>query len=188
MCPLSDPILSPSCFLRKNDCARRIAVLDWDDFQKIPGCMTGYCTDIKDIGKRFLGGMDLREQADGEKLKSIDDFNKAQSAGGAEAAPVLERLRNVLFEVGIDKELFDQVVDGMKKENEDSCSNESELLGAVREELGKMKVGSSPSKSSPTIENYESRSLVIDRMLNTSPLRLLLVLLVLICLVISFLN
>jgi len=107
--------------------------------------MTGYCTDIKDIGKRFLGGMDLREQAEGEKLKSIDDFNKAQSAGGAEAAPVLERLRNVLFEVGIDKELFDQVVDGIQKENENSSSDESELLGAVCEELGKMKV---------VIENY----------------------------------
>lgn len=98
--------------------------------------MTGTCTDIKDLGKRFLGGTDLREQAEGEKLKSIDDFNKAQSAGGAEAAPVLERLRNVLFEVGIDKELFDQVVDGMKKEYSGSTSNESELLSAVSEELG----------------------------------------------------
>ena len=113
-----------------------IYILDWDDFQKIPGCMTGTCTDIKDLGKRFLGGTDLREQAEGEKLKSIDDFNKAQSAGGAEAAPVLERLRNVLFEVGIDKELFDQVVDGMKKEYSGSTSNESELLSAVSEELG----------------------------------------------------
>jgi len=98
--------------------------------------MTGTCTDVKDAGKRFLGGTDLREQAEGEKLKSIDDFNKAQSAGGAEAAPVLERLRNVLFEVGIDKELFDQVVDGMKKEYAESTANESELLAAVSEELG----------------------------------------------------
>merc|ERR1712194_501544 len=109
---------------------------DWDEFQSIPGCKSGFCTDIKDIGKRFLGGQDLREQAEGEKLKSIDDFNKAQSAGGAEAAPVLERLRNVLFEGGIDKELFDQVVDGIQKENENSSSDESELLGAVCEELG----------------------------------------------------
>lgn len=74
-----------------------------------------------------------------EKLKSIDDFNKAQSAGGAEAAPVLERLRNSLFEVGIDKELFDQVVDGMKADHVDSTTSESELLAAVSEELGEFK-------------------------------------------------
>lgn len=108
--------------------------------------MTGTCTDVKDAGKRFLGGTDLREQAEGAKLKSIDDFNKAQSAGGAEAAPVLERLRNVLFEVGIDKELFDQVVDGMKKENSESTANESELLAAVSEELGKLETNTSRTK------------------------------------------
>ena len=96
--------------------------------------MTGTCTDIKDIGKRFLGGTDLRDKAKAEKLKSIDDFNMAQSAGGAQAAPVLDRLRNVLFELGIDKELFDQVVDGMKNDYEGS--DESEVLAAVSEELG----------------------------------------------------
>jgi len=83
-----------------------------------------------------LGGTDLREQAEGEKLKSIDDFNKAQSAGGAEAAPVLDRLRNAMFELGIDRELFDQVVDGMKEEFSGSAASESELLAAVSEELG----------------------------------------------------
>ena len=98
---------------------------------------TATCTDIKELGKRFLGGTDLREQAETQKLKSIDDFNMAQSAGGAEAAPVLDRLRNVLFEVGIDKELFDQVVDGIKKDYEASAATESELLAAVSEELGK---------------------------------------------------
>jgi len=117
-------------------CCPNKKAYDWDDFQKIPGCQTGTCTDIKEIGKRFLGGTDLRDQAKAEKLKSIDDFNMAQSAGGAEAAPVLDRLRNVLFEVGIDKELFDQVVDGMKKEYEGSSSSESELLAAVSEKLG----------------------------------------------------
>jgi len=111
-------------------------ITDWDDFQQIPGCLTGRCTDVKDEGKRFLGGTDLREQAEGEKLKSIDDFNKAQSAGGAEAAPVLDRLRNAMFELGIDRELFDQVVDGMKEEFSGSAASESELLAAVSEELG----------------------------------------------------
>lgn len=118
-------------------CCPNKKVYDWDDFQRIPGCMTtAACTDIKDIGKRFLGGTDLREEAGKAKLKSIDDFNKSESAGGAEAAPVLDRLRNVLFEVGIDKELFDQVTDGMKKEFEESTSNESELLAAVSKEFG----------------------------------------------------
>ena len=85
----------------------------------------------------FLGGTDLREQAaEKSSLKSIDDFNKAQSAGGAEAAPVLERLRNVMFELGIEKELFDQVVDGIKKEHASACSNDAELLAAVSVDLG----------------------------------------------------
>ena len=113
--------------------------LDWDDFQRISGCQTGRCTEVKEDGKLFLGGTDLREQLEGEKLKSIDDFNKAQSAGGAEAAPVLERLRNAMYEMGIDKELFDQVVDGMKKEFSGSAANESELLAAVSQELGEWK-------------------------------------------------
>mmetsp|Transcript_11488 Transcript_11488/g.26978 ORF Transcript_11488/g.26978 Transcript_11488/m.26978 type:complete len:304 (+) Transcript_11488:135-1046(+) len=117
-------------------CCPNKKAYDWDDFQQIPGCLTGRCTDVKDEGKRFLGGTDLREQAEGEKLKSIDDFNKAQSAGGAEAAPVLDRLRNAMFELGIDRELFDQVVDGMKKEFSGSAASESELLAAVSEELG----------------------------------------------------
>ena len=109
---------------------------DFEDFQKIPGCQEGTCTDIKEDGKLFLGGTDLREKSEVAKLKSIDDFNKAESAGGAEAAPVLERLRNAMFELGIDKELFDQVVDGIKREYEPSTSSEAELLTAVSQELG----------------------------------------------------
>ena len=125
--------------MRVHMCSLSLTLMpDWDDFQKIPGCMTtDTCTEVKEVGKRFLGGTDLREQAEGPKLKSIEDFNMAQSAGGAEAAPVLDRLRNVLFEVGIDKELFDQVVDGIKGDFEASSGSESELLAAVSEELGK---------------------------------------------------
>jgi len=119
-------------------CCPNKKAYDWDDFQKIPGCQTGTCTEVKEEGqKMFLGGTDLREQAaEKSSLKSIDDFNKAQSAGGAEAAPVLERLRNVMFELGIEKELFDQVVDGMKKEHASACSNDAELLAAVSVDLG----------------------------------------------------
>ncbi|KAG7367021.1 CHORD-domain containing protein [Nitzschia inconspicua] len=118
-------------------CCPNKKAYDWDDFQRIPGCETGTCTEIKEDGKLFLGGTDLREQAsEGAQLKSIDDFNKAQSAGGAEAAPVLDRLRNVMVEMGIDKELYDQVIDGMKMEYKSSSSNEAELLAAVSQDLG----------------------------------------------------
>jgi hypothetical protein len=85
----------------------------------------------------FLGGTDLREQAsDTAGLKSIDDFNKAQSAGGAEAAPVLERLQRVMAELGVEKELFNQVVEGMRQEFCPSCANEAEVLTAVANEMG----------------------------------------------------
>lgn len=117
---------------------------DFDDFQKIPGCQKGRCTDVKEEQKMFLGGTDLREQvAETANLKSIDDFNKAQSAGGAAAAPVLDRLKTVLVELGMDQELFDQVVEGLKREllaksglDSESTVNEVELLNAVAQELG----------------------------------------------------
>jgi len=117
-------------------CCPNKKAYDWEDFQNIPGCETGTCTEIKEEGKMFLGGTDLREQAnDGANLKSIDDFNKAQSGGG-EAAPVLERLQRVMAEVGVEKELFDQVVEGMKKEYATTASNDAELLQAISKDLG----------------------------------------------------
>jgi hypothetical protein len=111
---------------------------DWEDFQNIPGCQTGTCTEIKeDDQKLFLGGSDMREKAgEAVKLKSIDDFNKSAAAGGADAAPVLERLENVLTELDIDRELFEQVVGGMKKEFAGKATNEAELLELVLAELG----------------------------------------------------
>jgi hypothetical protein len=78
----------------------------------------------------------MREKAgEAVKLKSIDDFNKSAEAGGA-AAPVLERLENVLTELDIDRELFGQVVGGLKKEFGDKVANEAELLEIVKAELG----------------------------------------------------
>jgi hypothetical protein len=112
-------------------------VYDFDDFQKIPGCETGICTDVKDDGaKIFLGGMDMRAPAAAAQLKSIDDFNKSEAAGGSEAAPVLERLQNVLAEFGIEKELYDQVVEGMKKEFASQATSEAQLLEIIANELG----------------------------------------------------
>lgn len=74
---------------------------------------------------------------DQQKLKTIDDFNAAQ-ASGSSAAPVLERLRAVFAEIGIENELFDQVVDGIKTKLGDDNSNEAsdDILAATAEELG----------------------------------------------------
>jgi hypothetical protein len=120
-------------------CCPNKKAYDWDDFQNIPGCQTGICSEVKenDGQKQFLGGTDLREQA-GEtvKLKSIDDFNKAQAAGGSDAAPVLERLRGVLADLGVENELFDQVVDGMTKELGSQMTDEVDSLGMVAKLLG----------------------------------------------------
>ncbi|CAB9516810.1 and histidine-rich domain-containing protein [Seminavis robusta] len=120
-------------------CCPNKKAYDWDDFQNIPGCQTGVCTDIKEDTeqKQFLGGTDLR-QAAGEaiKLKSIDDFNKAQAAGGADAAPVLDRLNAVLVELGIEQELYQQVVDGMRKKAAATADTEADVLEAVKKEMG----------------------------------------------------
>jgi len=99
--------------------------------------MKGKCTYVKEEGQKlFLGGTDLREQAsEGAKLKSIDDFNKAQAQGG-EAAPVLDRLKNVMQELSVEPELFEQVVNGMKKEFQPQGLSDADLLKAVADELG----------------------------------------------------
>lgn len=124
-------------------CCPNKKAYDWDDFQNIPGCQTGTCTHIKEESaveqKQFLGGTDLREQlaGDGPKLKSIDDFNRAQAAGGSEAAPVLDRLQKVLLELGMENELYQQVLDGMKsKVDTGTLNDEAELLEAIKVEMG----------------------------------------------------
>jgi hypothetical protein len=117
-------------------CCPHKKAYDWEDFQAIPGCQTGVCTDVKEEGKLFLGGSDLREQAgEAVKLKSIEDFNKAQAAGGSEAAPVLDRLQQVMAELGVEKELFDQVIDGYKSRL--MGSTDAEILEQVKAELGR---------------------------------------------------
>jgi hypothetical protein len=116
-------------------CCPNKKAYDWDDFQNIPGCETGVCSEVKDAeGKLFLGGSDMRDQVEAPKLKSIDDFNKSQEAG-SDAAPILERLQGVLAEMGIEKELFNQVIDGYKKEFA-QVSDEEQLLDLVAQELG----------------------------------------------------
>ena len=122
-------------------CCPHKKAYDWETFQEIPGCETGTCSEEKDESQKlFLGGTDLREQA-GEtvQLKSIDDFNKAQAAGGSDAAPVLERLQRVMDELGVEKELFEQVVEGIRKEVQGKVGqgvSEVQLLEQVKAELG----------------------------------------------------
>ena len=112
---------------------------DWETFQQIKGCQSGKCVEKKeddaDNEKQFLGGCDLREAAGkSQKLKSIDDFNSAQ-ANGSDAAPILERLRSVYAEMGIEYELFDQVVEGIKKKYRNE-GEESDILAATTKDLG----------------------------------------------------
>lgn len=117
-------------------CCPNKKAYDWDEFQNIPGCQTGTCTEVKEEQKQFLGGSDLREAVEVTKLKSIDDFNMAQAAGGADAAPVLDRLQSVLSELGVEKELYTQVLEGFRKELGESTQDEAELLEAVKAEFG----------------------------------------------------
>ena len=122
-------------------CCPHKKAYDWETFQEIPGCQTGTCTDVKEPEqKQFLGGTDLREQLHGSAapLKSIDDFNKAQAAGGADAAPVLERLQAVCIELGIETELYEQVIQGIQTDLEKDAPSMSsaELLEATKAEMG----------------------------------------------------
>eukprot|EP00977_Amphora_coffeiformis_P010901 scaffold2576_cov175-Amphora_coffeaeformis.AAC.5 len=121
-------------------CCPQKKAYDWETFQEIPGCETGICSEVKDDNQKlFLGGQDLREQAgEQSKLKSIDDFNKSQAAGGSDAAPVLERLQLVLEELGVENELFDQVMGGIRKDAAAKLggATEADLLQEVKTDLG----------------------------------------------------
>jgi len=113
-------------------CCPNKKAYDWDDFQKIPGCCVGMCTDKKDDEKQklFLGGCDLREQATGKtNLKSIDNFNaeeKKQSTPSEDlpSESLLKSLKEVLHDVDIDHELFDQIANGIQSDNPDIVAKE----------------------------------------------------------------
>jgi phytoene/squalene synthetase len=77
----------------------------------------------------------LRDKGESTKLKSIDDFNRAQ-AGGGESAPVLDRLQEIMTELGIEKELFDQVINGMKQELKSKNISDPDSLEAIATDLG----------------------------------------------------
>ena len=70
---------------------------------------------------QFLGGCDLRETLDSHapKLKSIEEFNTARGQHHQDESldkPLLERLQSVLVEIGVEEELFCQVVNGIQKD------------------------------------------------------------------------
>eukprot|EP00527_Entomoneis_sp_CCMP2396_P007806 CAMPEP_0198143618 /NCGR_PEP_ID=MMETSP1443-20131203/8570_1 /TAXON_ID=186043 /ORGANISM="Entomoneis sp., Strain CCMP2396" /LENGTH=302 /DNA_ID=CAMNT_0043806881 /DNA_START=39 /DNA_END=944 /DNA_ORIENTATION=+ len=123
-------------------CCPNKKAYDWETFQEIAGCQTGTCTDVKEPEQKlFLGGTDLREKIAGEApLKSIDDFNKSKAAGGADAAPVLDRFQSVCLELGIELELYQQVLNGIQSgvvKNSGESLTEPEVIEAVKTELGK---------------------------------------------------
>ena len=117
-------------------CCPNKKAYDWEDFQRIEGCQKGTCTEVKEVDqKEFLGGCDLREKHNRPNLKSSDDFDKAELEG-SEAAPVLERLRSVFAEIGVENELFDQVVNGLKTEISDGDDINTDQLKMVVDEFG----------------------------------------------------
>eukprot|EP00540_Astrosyne_radiata_P018032 CAMPEP_0116846106 /NCGR_PEP_ID=MMETSP0418-20121206/13650_1 /TAXON_ID=1158023 /ORGANISM="Astrosyne radiata, Strain 13vi08-1A" /LENGTH=369 /DNA_ID=CAMNT_0004477315 /DNA_START=72 /DNA_END=1181 /DNA_ORIENTATION=+ len=121
-------------------CCPNRKAYDWNDFEAIEGCHRGVCTEIKPQGvKSFLGGTDLRAQmaASRPSLRSIDDFNRSQAAGAA--APLLDRLRHAMSDMGIEQELYDQVVHGIKKElrEEKEYEDDASLLEDVADKLGR---------------------------------------------------
>lgn len=98
-------------------CCPNKKAYDWDDFQNIPGCKMGACSEKKaEEQKKVLGGCDLREKNEGPSLKSIDDFNnnEEQATSSTANSPVLSRLRDIAKEIGVENELFDQAVEGMR--------------------------------------------------------------------------
>jgi hypothetical protein len=104
-------------------CCPHKKAYDWEEFQAIPGCQEGICSQMREdrsSNKDFLGGCDVREAAGAgpPKLRSIEDFNmqQQQKSSDVEATPALDRLKRVLEELGVENELFDQVVTGIQKE------------------------------------------------------------------------
>lgn len=125
-------------------CCPHKKAYDWEEFQAIPGCQEGICSQVREdrnSSKDFLGGCDVREAAGAgpPKLRSIEDFNKEQQQqnSGVEA-PILERLKMNLEELGVEKELFDQVVAGIQNEvSANTVLDDAALSKEVAMRLGK---------------------------------------------------
>merc|ERR1712187_310273 len=96
---------------------------DWDEFQAIPGCQSGVCSEKENKNEEaFLGGCDVREATNGEELKTVEGFNKSKES--------IKALRHVLSGIGVEKEVFNQAIDEIKKN-----VGESEVVKILSEKL-----------------------------------------------------
>lgn len=106
-------------------------ILSRDDFENIPGCVVDEagCTEVPKTNTRnFLGGCDLRADMGDKnnKLKSIEEFNqslRAAAQGGSKdihsvntESSLISQLKDILIQMGLEVELYDQVVDGIRKQ------------------------------------------------------------------------
>lgn len=75
---------------------------EFDEFMRIPGCMTSFCSNCPDgqDGKRFLGGSDLR--GDNAPVRLDADAPK-------DPRHQVDDLRKGLLAIGVDGELFEKV-------------------------------------------------------------------------------
>jgi len=81
-------------------CCPNSKAYDFDEFMAIPGCVKGVCTNVKQEGKTYLGGCDLRAENAPVRL----DANAPKDAGVK-----LRQLRKGMVAMGVDVELFDTV-------------------------------------------------------------------------------
>ncbi len=138
-----------------------------DEFENIPGCVVDEagCTEVPKTNTRnFLGGCDLRAEM-GEKsnkLKSIEEFNQSQRAaaqgfstkidsdnmnvGDKIDKSLITQLKETLIQMGLEEELYDQVVEGTRKQlikteslmdTDDSVALEKALVEEMASKLKK---------------------------------------------------
>ena len=87
-------------------CCPHKKAYDWDDFMKIEGCATSKHSDLKPTGNQFLGGNELRGNTNATNLKTVEAFNKEQSASKEELP--LDLLKRALVSVGCSPDDFDE--------------------------------------------------------------------------------
>mmetsp|Transcript_29785 Transcript_29785/g.81695 ORF Transcript_29785/g.81695 Transcript_29785/m.81695 type:complete len:279 (-) Transcript_29785:77-913(-) len=85
---------------------------DWDEFMRIPGCATGFCSNTVEgqDGKRFYGGMDLRSSTAPVRLDADAPKDPQRK---------LADLRKGLVAVGVDGALFENVVKRLAADTQD---------------------------------------------------------------------